>query len=120
MRGRRSGWSRSWRAGASAAVALGLLALSIIACGPEDTRSRDGGTGGSSRPDAPATGTGAPELRTVPTANTPYTSETALPPLPTRAAAPGGTPATPGFGVPTTTAPAITVTPGASPGTPTR
>ncbi|MDP9373423.1 MAG: hypothetical protein M3Q65_13420, partial [Chloroflexota bacterium] len=90
MIGRRSGRSRSWDMGASVAMVLVLLALSVMACGPEASRSRDGGTGGSSRPGAPTappTGTGAPELRTVPTANTPYSVEGTLPALPTRAAA---------------------------------
>ena len=113
------GRRRSWWAGT---VVTGLLlALFAMACGPEDTRPRGGGTGGSSRPDAPPSVTSAPELITRPTSNIPYAQDAPLPTLPPLSpAAPGpagaGNPATPGFGVPTgTAATTLPLTPGGSP-----
>lgn len=109
---------RSWWAGT---LATGLLlALFAMACGPEDTRTRDGGTGGSSRPDAQPSVTSAPELITRPTANTPYAQDAPLPTLPPLPTAPPGTagasnPATPGFGVPTGAASSLPLTPGGTP-----
>lgn len=115
---RRSG---SWWLGTL--VMAAVLALFVGACGPEDTRTRDGGTGGSSRPEAPPSVTSAPELMSRPTANIPYATEAPLPTLPplptatTAGAGPGGPtgPATPGFGVPTSAATSsLPVTPGAA------
>lgn len=120
MTRQRSGRPRSWWA--SALVMAATLALLIAACGPEDTRQRDGGLGGSSRPDARPTGTSAPELITRPTSNIPYASDAPLPTLAPLSTAPAGAPATPGFGVPTGTAPSsLPVAPGGTPGgSPTR
>lgn len=95
MMRRRVPLPRSWWAGM--AVTLLVLTLSVAACGPEDTRSRDGGLGGSSRPEPSPSLTSAPELITRPTANTPYATGG---PLPTLSALPTATGA--GFGVPTT------------------
>ena len=117
---RQPDWARSW--GAALLVTLALLALFVAACGPEATRGRDGGTGGSSRPEAPPTRTSAPELLVQPTANTPYAVEGTLPALrPAAAPGPGSPAATPGFGVPTVTPGTFAVPSpsGASP-TPTR
>ncbi len=107
----------------SVTIALGLLALGIAACGPEGTRVRDGGTGGSSRPPAPPTVVSEPALVVAPTTNIPYATPGPLPTLqalPTAAAGaatPSNQPA-----VPTGPAgPSNPSTPGvtsATPGTP--
>jgi hypothetical protein len=101
---------------------MAILALFVVACGPEDSRSRNGGTGASSRPEAPPTGTRAPDLIVRPTQDIPYATSGPLPtlpppPTPTRAGSPAGTPGatrtpatggspgvvpSPGFDVPTT------------------
>lgn len=91
---RRADPPRSWWAGM--AVTLVVLALFVVACGPEDTRSRNGGLGGSSRPEPSPSLTSAPELISKPTANIPYATAG---PLPTLSALPTATGA--GFGVPT-------------------
>lgn len=110
----RTGQHWSWRTGIAIAALLG--ALFVVACGPEAGRTRNGGLGGSSRPAAPPTQTTNPELAVPATMNIPYATSGPLPTLPAVA------PATPGFGVPTTT-PVGTFavpTPGASGATPTR
>jgi hypothetical protein len=78
----------SWLAGTIALAVL--VAGALIACGPEASRSRDGGLGGSSRGDAPPTRTSEPALVVQPTMNIPYATPGALPTL--RLAATPGTP----------------------------
>jgi len=109
-------WSR-W---GSLALVLGLVVLGIVACGPEGTRVRDGGLGGSYRPTAPPTVISEPALVVPPTMNIPYATPGALPtlqPLPTAAvgqATPSNQPA-----VPTAPAgPSNPSTPGVTSGTP--
>lgn len=84
---------RSWHAGMAALAAI--VVSSLVACGPEDARSRDGGLGGSWRGAAPPTTTSAPALVVQPTMNIPYGTPGPLPTL--RPVAPGapGTPGTP-------------------------
>lgn len=108
---RRAAWSRSWFA---PMVAVLALLLSVAACGPEDARQRNGGLGGSSRPEAPPTRTSAPELIVQPTANQPYATEGPLATLPAQQSQPAASP-TPGFAVPTTPPNTIPVTPGGTP-----
>lgn len=67
----------------SVTIALGLLALGIAAGGPEGTRVRDGGTGGSSRPPAPPTVISEPALVVAPTMDIPYATPGSLPTLQT-------------------------------------
>ncbi len=99
---RQPNWARSW--GATLLVTVALLTLFAAACGPEAGRGRDGGTGASSRPQAPPTRISAPELVVQPTAQTPYAVEGPLPtPRPAAPPGPGSPAATPGFGVPTVT-----------------
>lgn len=111
----RKNWPRLWW---GSLVIVLLLALFVTACGPEAGRARNGGVGGSSRPEAPPTRTSAPELFVQPTARIPYTEQGPTPTWRSRAASPGaGTPATPGFGVPTAGPPGTFAppSPGASP-----
>ncbi|HEY8598450.1 MAG TPA: hypothetical protein VIL85_08465 [Thermomicrobiales bacterium] len=84
-----------WRpARGSVLVILLLMALGIAACGPESTRQRNGGLGGSSRPSAPPTTISEPALVVQPTTNIPYATAGALPTLPALPTATTG-PATP-------------------------
>ena len=108
---------RSWLAGKVALVAI--LVGSLVACGPEDARTRDGGLGGSSRGAAPPTRTSEPGLVVQPTMNIPYGTPGPLPTL--RPVAPG-TPGTPGTppGNPVATASMTPQAPGAASPTATR
>lgn len=106
--------SWSWMAGAGLLVAV--VALALMACGPEDSRARDGGQGGSSRGAAPPTRTGEPSLVVQPTMNIPYGTAGPLPTL--RPVAPG-TPGTPP-GNPVATANPTPQQPGAGSPTPPR
>lgn len=112
--------TRRWSTGVNLAIVLTVLALGIAACGPEGTRGRNGGLGGSSRPAAPPTVVSAPVLVVQPTTNIPYATPGALPtlpPLPTATvvqATPANQPA-----VPTAPAnPSNPSTPGVVSGTP--
>ncbi len=112
--------TRHWSRWGSLTIALGLIGLGIAACGPEATRVRDGGLGGSYRPTAPPTVISEPALVVAPTMNIPYATPgplPTLPPLPTAtvgAATPGNQPA-----VPTGPAgPSNPSTPGVTSGTP--
>ena len=121
MTGRAGDHAASWWVGAL--VTMAILAIALAACGPEDSRARNGGTGGSSRPEAPPTETRAPDLIVRPTQDIPYATRGPLPTLPpaatatragspaaatpgsTRTPAAGGSPGvvpSPGFDVPTT------------------
>lgn len=106
---------RGWWPWFTGLVVLGAVA-GLIACGPEDARSRNGGLGGSSRPDAPPTVVSAPSLVVQATMNIPYATPGALPTL---RPAPPGTPATP-QGNPVATANPTPQQPGAGSPTPTR
>lgn len=111
---------RGWRPSrGSIVVLLIFLALGVAACGPEATRTRDGGTGGSYRPAAPPTTVSEPALVVQPTTSIPYATAGPLPtlnPLPTVTVGPA-TPANQPA-VPTApTGPANPATPGLS-GTP--
>jgi len=111
---------RHWSRWGGLTIALGLLALGIAACGPEATRVRDGGTGGSFRPTAPPTVVSEPALVVQPTTNIPYAMPGALPTLPALPTAQAGQ-ATPSNqpAVPTNPAgPANPSTPGVTSGTP--
>lgn len=112
--------TRRWSKWGGLTIALGVIVLGIAACGPESTRMRDGGLGGSSRPTAPPSVVSEPALVVQPTTNIPYATPGALPtlqPLPTAAvgaATPANQPA-----VPTGPAgPANPATPGVVSGTP--
>jgi hypothetical protein len=114
---RQPGRPGTWQTGLLVTAALLALALFAVACGPEASRTRDGGTGGSSRPAPAPTRVSAPELVVPPTANIPYATDGPMPTLPP-AAAPAGSPAaSPGFAVPTNAVPGTFAvpTPGATP-----
>ena len=114
---RQPGRPGPWQTGLLVTAGLLALALFVVACGPEASRARDGGTGGSSRPAPPPTRVSAPELVVQPTTNIPYATEGPPPTLPPAAASPAGSPAaSPGFGVPTNAVPGTFAapTPGAT------
>lgn len=88
---------RGWFWSSSMVVLCAFIALFLMACGPEGSRIRNGGQGGSSRPAAPPTVVSAPALVVQPTMNIPYATPGALPtlrPVPTSvpAATPNPTP----------------------------
>lgn len=72
---------RAWTWLTSMVVLSALVVLSLAACGPEGSRTRNGGQGGSSRPDAPPTVVSAPALVVQATMNIPYATAGALPTL---------------------------------------
>ena len=101
-----------WRpARGSVLVILLLIALGAAACGPEATRQRNGGLGGSVRPDAPPTKISEPALVVQPTTNIPYATAGALPTLPALPTARAG-PATPANQPAVPTAPSGPTNPG--------
>jgi hypothetical protein len=108
---------RSWLIRTIALVAI--AAGSLVACGPEGSRTRDGGLGGSSRGAAPPTRTSEPSLAVPATMDIPYGTPGPLPTL--RPGAPGapGTPGTPP-GNPVATASMTPQAPGAASPTATR
>jgi hypothetical protein len=80
----------SWLA--LAFIVVAICGLFLIACGPEASRARNGGLGGSSRPTAPPTVVSEPSLVVHPTMNIPYATSGALPTLRPAAPATPGTP----------------------------
>ena len=107
---------RRWLGLVGAVALVATVALALVACGPEGSRSRDGGTGGSSRGAVPPTTVGDPSLAVKATMNIPYATSGPLPTL--RPAAPGtvGTPS----GNPVATANPTPQQPGAASPTATR
>ena len=86
---------RSWSWFTGTIIFSALIVLFLIACGPEGSRTRDGGEGGSSRPAAPPTVVSEPSLVVKPTMNIPYATPGALPTLrPAPASASPGNPVT--------------------------
>lgn len=72
---------KQWRLGTLIAGLL-LVALAIVACGPEAVRERNGGQGASNAISPPPTVVSAPALVVQPTTNIPYATAGALPTLP--------------------------------------